>query len=768
MNVRGHGRPISSRLSITSHHILSNRHIIRGDVHNLSIEDTMESVREALPSLMSKVNAPVVVAATGALVGAAALADPYLGISNDARLLRGEIEFLLASKRHMFWNHTMADVWEETASRLPSKVAVIAASIDAPNSAHTPSYTFREADIHANRVANLLTSQGISSGKTLGLLMTNRAEFVFSSVGAAKAGATVAMLNYNLPPHQLAHCITICDAAAVMYESSYHDAIVAALKEVRGRSIKLLRWDVNEALPAPVPRSTDGASGKGGASGHASIAAASGASAGGADAATPSSSTGSVPVPVLEVVPALSGVSTKRPPRSLRSALNMLTPWGYVFTSGTTGLPKAAVIAHLRFFMAGHLMSGVTGITGEDRILTVLPLYHSAGGMIGLGACYTRGCTVVILNKFSTRRYWDVVAAHKPTVVQYIGELCRWLTSAPPHPLEAKHTIRIAIGNGMRPDVWPVFQKRFAIPTVAEFYASTEGNASMVCVCSRPEDQGAVGRFGTIIRSIGLFRIAKHDDDTGELVRGADGFCVECKPNEPGELLGYLKLDDKTGLRTFKGYHGDSKATEKKIARNVFKAGDAYFRTGDLLKVSPTGHYYFVDRTGDTFRFKGENVATTEVAEVLSGFEGIQEVNVYGAAVPGVEGRAGMAAFVPKLPHSDGHKGEEEEQAGTAASTASSSAAEPVGYLPPTFDLKAFAAHCKSSLPSYAVPVFLRVLPEVPVTSTFKHLKKELREEGADPSKVRDPLYWLNSDTGSYEPLTADTWLRIVGGHARL
>jgi fatty-acyl-CoA synthase len=251
------------------------------------------------------------------------------------------------------------------------------------------------------------------------------------------------------------------------------------------------------------------------------------------------------------------------------------------------------------------------------------------------------------------------------------------------------------------------------------------------------------------------------------LVRGPDGFCIECRADEPGELLGYLQMDDQTGLKSFKGYYGDKKATDKKIARDVFKKGDAYFRTGDLLKISRTGHFYFVDRTGDTFRFRGENVATTEVAEVLSRFEEVAEVNIYGAAVPGVEGRAGMAAFVPKLPHSDGHKGAEEQA--TSASTAAASATQaPVGYLPPTFNLKAFAAFAKKNLPSYAVPVFLRVLPEVPVTSTFKHLKKELRDEGADPTKVADPLYWLNPESGEYEPLTPDVWFKIVSGHSRL
>jgi acyl-CoA synthetase (AMP-forming)/AMP-acid ligase II len=458
----------------------------------------------------------------------------------------------------------------------------------------------------------------------------------------------------------------------------------------------------------------------------------------------------------------------------------MLSPWGFVYTSGTTGLPKAAVITNLRFFMAGYLMSGVTGLSGSDRVYTVLPLYHSAGGMIGIGSMVCRGATVIVSPKFSARRFWDDVHEHRATVLQYIGELCRYLVGSPDHPLEKKHRVRMAIGNGLRPDVWPKFQARFNIPVVAEFYASTEGNASLVNVCVKPADQGAVGHFGSLVRSLGLFRIARYDEDTEGLVRGPDGRCVECKPGEVGELLGFLKLDDKTGLRTFAGYHGNKEATEKKIARSVFKPDDAWFRTGDLLRMSPEGRYYFVDRIGDTFRWRGENVATTEVAEVLSQFPGVEEVNVYGVEVPGVEGRAGMAALVLKEGAGAG-KDESAEEEAEAASIASpnvggggsgGAAAPAPGRLPQGFDLKGLAAFVRENLPPYAVPLFLRVLPHVPLTSTFKHVKKELRDEGADPTRVKDDLFVMLAGDGGggagYERLTPSRWHDIVAGKARL
>jgi fatty-acyl-CoA synthase len=704
-------------------------------------------------SLLTSPPALAAAAAAGTGLAAFYLLDEKVGIANDARLVKGQVDFVVQSRRHMFASHTVADVWEETAARYgPKQALVFAGPADRPRGAPY-AFSFDQVNAQANRVARFLSAQGLSSGACVGLLMTNRPEFVWSALGCAKAGLTVSFLNFNLRPQQLAHCIAICDASAILYEDCFDAAVAEALVHLREQHNG---GSAQQQQPIKQLRYATTFAGSGGSSGSSPAAA--------SDA-------------VVHAAAWLPLLPDTNLPRSARAGRTMLSPWGFVYTSGTTGLPKAAVITNLRFFMGGYLMTGVTGLTGADRVYTVLPLYHSAGGLIGIGSMVCRGATAIISPKFSARRFWDDVHEHRATVVQYIGELCRYLVGSPDHPLERKHRVRMAIGNGLRPDVWPKFQSRFGIPIVSEFYASTEGNASLVNVCVKPADQGAVGHFGALVRSLGLFRIAKYDEDTEDLVRGPDGACIECAPGEVGELLGYLKLDDKTGLRTFAGYHGNKEATEKKIARDVFARGDAWFRTGDLLRVSPEGRYYFVDRIGDTFRWRGENVATTEVAEVLSQFPGVEEVNVYGVAVPGAEGRAGMAALVLKeAPRADGTAG------GAAAAVAEGAADPGPGRLPAGFDLRALAAFARENLPPYAVPLFLRVLPHVPLTSTFKHLKKELRDEGADPTRVRDELYVLfpagsgNGEGagegakagGAYERLTLARWHDIVAGKARL
>lgn len=729
--------------------------------------------------------------AAGALGGAGALLlNDAIGIRNDARLVKGQAEFTLASGRHMLWQHSVADIWEEMVSSMGDKQALLfAGPPDRPPSAPV-AFSFNLVNSFANRIAAFLIGQGIRAGQTIALLIPNKPEFVWSMLGAAKAGVTVSFINYNLRSAQVGHCLEICSAVAVLYDDQFEGLVADALTELAKKpasptasasitAIKRFRYSTSLTSDASDSNSGDAAAAAG---------------------ASPSAS--SFSGPIVNVATWLPMMSDENPPRILRTSagIRFVSPWGFVYTSGTTGMPKAAVITHLRFFMAGYLMSAMTEITGGDRIYTVLPLYHSAGGMIGLGTMVCRGATLILSPKFSTKRFWEDVCNHEATVIQYIGELCRYLVAAPEHAKERQHHLRLAIGNGLRPDVWPKFQARFNIPAVAEFYASTEGNASLVNLCKSPADQGAVGHFGWFVRSLGLFKIAKYDDNTDALLRGKDGYCIECKPGEVGELLGYLKLDDKTGLRTFAGYHGDQKATERKIARNVFKEGDAWFRTGDLIKMSREGRYYFVDRIGDTFRWKGENVATTEVAEVLNGFPGIEEINVYGVQVPGYDGRAGMAAVVVADPDvsAEGSTPATGAAAGQAAAgSATDLLTAPVGRLPPGFDLQAFAAFARANLPAYAVPLFLRILPHVPLTSTFKHVKKDLRDEGADPTRARDELYMLvpvgsgrdasskaarGSGAGStsgqqsksaeqqwtYERVTPQLWHKIVAGEARL
>jgi fatty-acyl-CoA synthase len=356
----------------------------------------------------------------------------------------------------------------------------------------------------------------------------------------------------------------------------------------------------------------------------------------------------------------------------------------------------------------------------------VLPLYHSAGGICAVGVALTAGGSLVLRRKFSAQEFWNDCHRYKPTFFQYIGELCRYLLNAPIGPHERDHGLRAITGNGLRPEIWAAFQQRFAIPKIVEFYGATEGNVSMLNYDGKI---GAVGRVPWYMRRIVTTRIVRFDIEREMPVRGADGFCIECAPGEVGEAIGQITSEPG---KTFDGYTQQSD-TQKKVLHDVFAKGDAWFRTGDLMRRDRHDYFYFVDRIGDTFRWKGENVATSEVSEALGVVPGIKEANVYGVSVPGQDGRAGMAALV-------------------------------VG---PEFDVTTLAQKLASNLPAYARPVFLRLQPEMEITGTFKQRKVELVKEGFDPKAVADPLYWLDHATGRYEPLDAARHDAIVSGRMK-
>jgi fatty-acyl-CoA synthase len=376
-----------------------------------------------------------------------------------------------------------------------------------------------------------------------------------------------------------------------------------------------------------------------------------------------------------------------------------------------------------------------------DRLYTCLPIFHSAGGGIGVIGCILTGATLVLARKFSASRFWPEISGYGCTGFQYIGELGRYLVNyAKEHPevYNYPHKLKVAVGNGMRPEVWDDFQDGFKIPLVAEFYGATEGNGVLINFSERAdkESRGAVGRAGAIVGKVVVAKIARFDVETEELVRGPDGLCVECGFNEPGELL-FPNIKDDPG-KSFKGYT-DPKATAKKLAGDVFAKGDSWFRSGDLLQKDSKGFFYFVDRIGDTFRWKGENCSTMEISEIVSSVEGVEEANVYGVKVPGsLDGRACMVAI---------------------SGPASLSTDEKLGAL-----LKL----CQKELPKYAVPLFLRFLPQIEATATFKHQKVQLREQGCDPKVVTDPMFWLPPGAGKYEPFGADQYQALENGQSKL
>jgi fatty-acyl-CoA synthase len=390
-----------------------------------------------------------------------------------------------------------------------------------------------------------------------------------------------------------------------------------------------------------------------------------------------------------------------------------------IYTSGTTGLPKAAFLSHHRVMMWTHWFAGMMNAGADDRLYNCLPMYHSVGGVVASGAVLLKGGAVILREKFSASRFWDDVADSKATIFQYIGELCRYLLKS---PMDAPpHHLRLIVGNGLSGEVWEQFQNRFHIPQVLEFYAATEGNFSLY---NAEGKVGAIGKVpGFLKHRFGIVLIKRGED--GEPLRRPDGTCLRASAGEAGEAIGKIA----GGAARFEGY-SDAAATAKKILRNVFEPGDAYVRSGDLMRQDAQGFYYFVDRLGDTFRWKGENVATTEVAAVLGSYPGVIAATVYGVNVPGHDGKAGMAAL-------------ETTQ---------------------DFDLPGLKAHL-SALPAYARPLFIRLVPSLAVTETFKTKKSELAAAGCDPALTDDALY---ADAGDgFEKLDAVLYARINSGLVR-
>jgi fatty-acyl-CoA synthase len=359
-----------------------------------------------------------------------------------------------------------------------------------------------------------------------------------------------------------------------------------------------------------------------------------------------------------------------------------------------------------------------------------LPMYHTAGGIVATGALLINGGSVVIREKFSVREFWDDVVRFDCTLFQYIGELCRYLVQSQPNVNEARHRIRLCCGNGLRPDLWEEFKHRFRIPHILEFYGATEGNVN---IFNFEGKAGAVGRIPWFVAHRFPTAVVRFDVERQKPVRDADGFCIRCAPNEPGEVIGKIISDASKPGNRFEGYAAEAE-NENKILRDVFKKGDAWFRTGDLMRRDAQGYFYFIDRIGDTFRWKGENVSTSEVAEVVNIFPGIKGANVYGVQIPGREGRAGMAAIV----------------------------------CADQCDLPRLHAHLAAHLPEYARPLFLRIQDDIEVTSTFKQKKIDLVQQGFDPAVCNDPIYFSDPQSRCFVRVDPVLYQRIESGQVRV
>jgi fatty-acyl-CoA synthase len=537
--------------------------------------------------------------------------------------------------------------------------------------------SYGELDAMANRYAHWAQDHRVHKGDVVALYAPNRLDYLAIWYGLSKVGVATALINNNLAGAQLSHCLNISNATHAIVD----DETAAALEATRGQLKRgVAVWTLGRAQAGQ----------------H-------------------------------DLAKALTGCSSLRPDRSTRADLTARATALYIFTSGTTGLPKAARITHMRAQLYMRGFAGATGAKADDRVYVVLPLYHATGGLCAMGAALLNGGSVALRAKFSASHFWSDVRDEGCTMAVYIGELCRYLLNQPEAPDQTGHRLRQMFGNGLRPEVWEPFQQRFRVPDILEFYGSTEGNVSLFNFDGKP---GAIGRIPVYMQSRFNIRLVRFDVETQAPVRGADGQCQATSVGEVGECIGKINAGD--ARAEYSGY-ADKAASEKKVLRDVFAAGDAWFATGDLMRQDEEGYFYFVDRVGDTFRWKGENVSTSEVAEQLAVLPGVKEAIVYGVRVGDLDGRAGMVSLV----------------------------------VDEGFDIGAFAAQVDASMPAYQRPLFVRLQPEVEITGTFKYRKMDLVEEGFDPAKVRQPLFFKDVELG-YTPMTKPLFEAIMTGTARV
>ncbi|MGQ0699089.1 MAG: long-chain-acyl-CoA synthetase [Panacagrimonas sp.] len=531
------------------------------------------------------------------------------------------------------------------------------------------SWTYAELNTWANRIAHVLRARGVLAGDAVGILMENRAEVLACVAGVVKLGAVAGMLNHNQRGEVLTHSIGLTKAQVLILG----EECVGALHSAPGVSAMRVLWDGADVAPG----------------GYANLR------------------TELIHAPSHNLEET-TGIAAKR------AAF-------YIFTSGTTGMPKASVMSHYRWLkgMAG-LGQMALRLKSDDVFYCALPLYHNNALTVSWGATMSAGATLALARKFSASKFWDDIRRFDATGFCYIGEICRYLLNQPPRPDDCEHKVRVICGNGLRPEIWDQFQQRFGIERIAEFYGASESNAAFV------------NGFG-LSKTAGFcpmpFAIVEFDAEAEQPVRNDDGFMRKVKKGGVGLLI--TEVSDKS---PFDGYT-DDKASQKKLFRDVFERGDCWFNSGDLVRDQGFRHIAFIDRVGDTFRWKGENVATTEVEGALNRHPQIEQAVAYGVEIPGTDGRAGMASLTWK---------------GGA------------------FDGAGLAKFLREQLPAYAVPVFIRLRPEQEVTGTFKFRKVELKQEGFDPGRVKEPLYALADAARGYEPITSVLFASIRKKEMRL
>lgn len=568
-------------------------------------------------------------------------------------------------------NRILSTVIEEVAERFSDAPALLS---------DRETFTYRDLVRRANQYAHWALEQGLAKGDVVGLLMPNRPEYFAIWLGISSIGAVVALLNTNLAGPSLVHCIHTANPRHLIVDEELIESLRTALPNLHGTPQIWIHGSHDTAFQCiddEVGRQPQG-----------------------------------------------------RPDERDRRTLTVEDRALYIYTSGTTGLPKAANVSHARVLQWSHWFAGMTEAQPSDRTYNCLPMYHSIGGVLVPGAALAVGGSVVIRERFSASGFWSDISRWDCTMFQYIGEFCRYLLHVPPSSNDQEHRIRLACGNGLAPDVWSSFKERFGIPRILEFYAATEGG---VALFNAEGKEGAIGRIPPYLAHRFAPALIHLDIEKNEPIRNEQGLCIRSAPNEPGEAIGKLSSDLSGIGGRYEGYT-DGAATDKKILRDVFERGDSWFRTGDLMRRDDKGFFYFVDRIGDTFRWKGENVATSEVSAAICAFTGVKHAIVYGVALSGADGRAGMAVVAADL----------------------------------ELDLSALREHLALRLPAYARPIFLRLRNDIDVTGTFKYSRTDLVREGFDPRATSDPIYLDDPETKDFHRVDMALYLKIEAGLIRL
>ncbi|RUS79194.1 hypothetical protein EGW08_013052 [Elysia chlorotica] len=595
--------------------------------------------------------------------------EVYAGVEHDIQELIQRDNITLELTKQL--ESLFIDKFEAWVAKQPKKPFIIFDDVV---------YTYEDVDRMACKVATIAKSWGLRPRDCVAVMMQSEPAFLWTFYGLQKLGVSASLINYNLRAGPLVHSILAVDCKALIFgsDSELLEAVTEIMPQLNG--LPIFAQGVTQTLPAGI-LSFDGLM----------------------QTAQP-----------WAVAPAF------------RSDINLMDICCYIFTSGTTGKPKPVILSHLKTLGVANVCGHMAGMSRDDIVYCVLPLYHNTGANMTVGAALLPGATVVLRKKFSASHFsashfWSDCRRYKVTVVPYIGELLRYLLSQPQSEHDGTHNIRVVFGAGLRADIWSRFLERFKIPKVIEFYGATECTAFLANFSGKP---GAVGRLSPLLNKLDADNkvLVKFDVNSVLPIRGKDGFCIPVKRGEPGLLLSKVP----EFLLGKDLYKASAEANEKKLVRDVFVSGDVYINYGDALVQDKEYFVYFYDRLGDTFRWKGENVSTLEVANAMTSLPFVEDANVYGVTIPGNDGKAGMASV-------------------SLVQGAELGSAE----------LCSLYRHVVKELPGYARPLFVRHIPEACVTGTFKNRKVDLAQEAYDVDRINDPVYFLDHRNQTYTRLTS-------------